>query len=126
MVENGIKGDLQKVKIPALAVLPRFTIAPKIIFVRNARPNQPLKKELSISSNYNEQFEVESASSREGAIRLLNQQQAENRCILELEILPPPAEGKRGFSDLFHVNIKDGNQPKVNCHGFCKKTSPQS
>ena len=107
-------------------VLPRFTVTPRAIAVRNAEPGKLIKKEVSILNNYNEDFEVESTSSKNGIIKVLSQQKVGNRCNFELEIMPPQEDDKRFFADVFYVNMKGGRQLEINCRGFYprKATKP--
>jgi hypothetical protein len=121
------EGDV--VTIP-FTVLPRFKITPPSIIIYKAEPEKPVTKEVWILSNYDEDFEVESTSVLQGAIKVLGQEKIDNRYKFELEITPPGAnEGqKRVFTDVLFVNIKDGERLKVTCRGFysgkAEKSSP--
>jgi len=98
--------------------LPEFEINPSTLVVLGAEPLKPVTKKLWVLNNYNEDFEVESASSQKGIIKVLSQEKFGNRYKFELEIIPPPAEDKRRFTDVFYVKIKGGERLKVNCRGF--------
>ncbi|MBN1393353.1 MAG: DUF1573 domain-containing protein [Sedimentisphaerales bacterium] len=104
-------------------VLPRFKVTPPSIIVYKAELEQSVKREVWILNNYEEDFEIESTSSQEGAIKVLSQEKVDNRYRLELEITPPAAEkGRKGFfTDMFFVNIKSGEQLKVPCRMFYVK-----
>jgi hypothetical protein len=97
-------------------VLPRFKITPPSLIVK-AEPGKPATREVWILSNYDEDFEVESTSTQEGAIKVLSQEKIDNRYKVELEITPPATEkGRRGFfTDTFFVNIKGGEILKIPC-----------
>lgn len=104
--------------------LPRFKISPPSIIAFNAEPQKPIHKELWILNNYDEDFEIESTSSKNGIIKVLSQKKVDNRYQFELEIMPPAAQDKkRVFSDVFYVNIKGGEKLHVNCRGFYARGS---
>ncbi len=99
---------------------PRFKITPPSIIVLRAEPQKPIKREVWILNNYNEDFEVESALPQKGIIKILNQEKIDSRRYkFELEITPPAVEGKRRFfTDVFVVNIKGGEKLQISCRGF--------
>ncbi|HUW20453.1 MAG TPA: DUF1573 domain-containing protein [Sedimentisphaerales bacterium] len=103
-------------------VLRRFDVTPNSILLREAEAEKPVRRELWVLNNYGEQFEIGSVSSKNGAVKVLSQQKVDNRYKFELEITPPPAGGKTFFSDIFSVNIKDGEELKINCRGFYPRT----
>jgi beta-lactamase regulating signal transducer with metallopeptidase domain len=102
-------------------VLPRFKRSPRTIILRDAKPGEPMTKPLSIISNYQEQFEIESVSCSTDAVRVVNKQKADHSITLELEIIPPPIADKIYFKDVLYVNMKDGEQVRVDLRGFYKK-----
>ncbi len=104
------------------STLPRFGVKPPTIVVYNVKSQEPITKEVWVLSNYDEDFEVESASSEKGIVKVLNQERIGNRYKFELEITPPAVSGKqRVFKDVFFVNIKGGEKLKINCNGFYAK-----
>lgn len=121
--------ECDSVTIP-FRVLPRFKIDPPSIVVHNVEPQKPVTKEVWILNNYDEDFEVESVSCKEGTMKVLSQEKVDNRYKFELEITPPAAGAqKRLFSDVFFVNVKDGERLRINCRGFytrkIRKSAPQ-
>ncbi len=114
------------VTIP-FTVLPRFKIDPPSIVIHKVEPEKPVTKEVWILNNYDEDFEVESVSSKEGTIKVLSQEKIDNRYKFELEITPPAAGAqKRLFSDTFFVNVKDGEKLQINCRGFYLRQAMKS
>ena len=109
-------------------VLPRFKITPPSIIVYKAEPGKPVTREVWILSNYDENFEVESTSTQEGAIKVLSQEKIDNRYKFELEITPPATEkGQKGFfTDVFFVNIKGGERLKIACRMFYLRKAEKS
>jgi hypothetical protein len=103
--------------------LPEFRASPSVISVFNVEPQKPVARKLWILNNYNEAFEVESASSKKGFIKVLKQEKYGKRYKFDLEIMPPAADGKlRTFTDDFVVNIKGGKKVKIVCRGFYAKS----
>lgn len=101
-------------------VLSRFKITPSsTISIRRAVPQKPVNRKVWIVNNYGEDFEIESTSSKNNIARVLSKEKVDNRYKLEVEIIPPAAEaGKRAFSDVLYVNIKDGEKLTIRCNGL--------
>ena len=103
---------------------PEFKIDPPVIIVFNAEPNKSVERDLWILNNYNEDFEFESVSSKNGTINVLSQEKLGSRYEFKLEITPPPIEGKRRiFSDVFSVTIKGGKKLEIVCRAFYSHSS---
>jgi len=103
----------------AYNTLSEFKINPPVIIVFNAEPNKPVNRDVWILNNYDEDFEIESVSSKNSIIKVLSQKKIGNRYEFSLEITPPPVEGeKRIFTDVFSVNIKGGKKLEIACRGF--------
>jgi hypothetical protein len=109
-------------------VLPRFKVTPPSIIVYKAELENPVKREVWIINNYEEDFEIESTASQEGAVKVLSQEKVDNRYRLELEITPlATAKGLKGFlTDMLFVNIKGGVQLKIPCRMFYAKKAEKS
>ncbi len=126
IVINLTHPECDSVTIP-FRVLPRFKIDPPSIVVHKVEAQKPVTKELWILNNYDEDFEVESVSSKEGNIKVLSQEKVGNRYKYELEITPPAVEGqKRLFSDVFFVNLKGGEKLEIKCRGFYLRQARKS
>ncbi len=106
------------------SVLPRFKVEPPAINILNAEPGKAISKELWLMNNYNEDFDIASATSKEGIIKVVNKEKVGNRFKFTLEILPPPpqsANPTRMFTDTFTIVTKDGEKVEVACRGFYLK-----
>jgi hypothetical protein len=102
--------------------LPRFNTNPASLIVFNAKPSEPVRKELWVLSNYDEDFKVISTSSKNDAIEVLGQEKTGNRYKFQLQITPPPIKSnKRMFTDTFTVSVNDGTKLNVACRGFYQK-----
>lgn len=103
---------------------PEFKVNPPVIIVFNAEPSKPVERDLWILNNYNEDFEIESVSSKNGTINVLSQEKLGNRYELKLEITPPVVEGNRKiFTDVFSVNIKGGTKLEIVCRDFYNRST---
>ncbi|HUT29811.1 MAG TPA: DUF1573 domain-containing protein [Sedimentisphaerales bacterium] len=101
------------------AALAEFALEPSSIIVRDVEAGKPTTRSLWVLNNYGEDFEIESASSDKGFIKVLSQEKVGRRYKLELEITPPPVGDKVAvFTDVFRVNIKGGRKLSVDCRGF--------
>jgi hypothetical protein len=101
------------------SVLSKFRADPPAINVLNAQPGKAVQKELWVLNNYDEDFEITSAASKEGVIKVVSQEKLGNRYKFNLEITPPPAKNTaRMFTDTLSISIKDGEKIDVACRGF--------
>jgi hypothetical protein len=101
------------------SVLPEFTVSPPNIMQFGLRAGQAVQKDISILSNYQGDFEIESVSSQKGTVKLLEQTKVANGCQLRIEITPPAQEGQNAsLSDMLHVKIKDGQTLSIPLRGF--------
>ena len=98
---------------------PRFETSPRSIMVHQAKSLQPVVQKVHIISNYNEEFEIGQALSKEGHITVRNQRRTNNGYDLDLEIRPPDSKGRtRIFSDIFFVDLKGIGRLDISCNGL--------
>ena len=69
-------------------------------------------------SNYDEDFEVESTSSRKGLIKVVNQEKTRNGYQLDVEITPPATADSERFMDVLSVSLKGGEKLSFTSLGF--------
>ncbi|MDH4238027.1 MAG: DUF1573 domain-containing protein, partial [Phycisphaerae bacterium] len=113
--------DCKKLMI-VFETLPEFKTDPRVIYVREAEPQKPVTRRVRILSNYNEDFEIESTSSRNGTIKVLAQEKVRDGYQFELRITPPEQESKRRvFTDVFTVMLKGAQQLQITCYGIYAK-----
>ena len=98
------------------SVLPRFQSTPRSITFSNAEPQKPIVKKIIVQSNYDEDFEVESVSSKNDFVKFLGQQKIPNGYQLEVEITPLPANDTARFVDMVYVNIKGQERLQIVCY----------
>lgn len=99
-------------------VVPRFTVNPSMIIVFNAKAREPVIKNILILNNYGEDFDIESTSSENNFIKVVNQKKIDNGYQFDVQIIPPEAKGAANFYDKFLVNIKGQEQLAISCRGF--------
>ncbi|MHC4337332.1 MAG: DUF1573 domain-containing protein [Planctomycetota bacterium] len=101
------------------SVTPRFKAQPRMITLYNAKPNEPQIAEVVIRSTDNEQFEIDSISSRNGYMEVLSQQPVGRTIKLKLQITPPAIKaGQLYFSDTLTVRIKKDEELTIPCTGL--------
>jgi hypothetical protein len=103
-------------------VMPKFTLNPSLMIVFRAKALQPITRQVRIFNNYNEDFEIESISSQQNYIKVLNQTKIKDGYQFDIEIIPPPDEGKQKFTDVLSIDIKDGDKLTVPCNGYYLQT----
>jgi len=109
-------------------VLPEFTINPPLLIVFNAEPGEPIVRKLSVLNNYKKNFQVDSLSSQTGdvGIKVLSKRELTYGYQLEVELTPPPAEGKMKFLDELLLTLDNGEKLPIRCNGYYKKDKPVS
>ncbi len=108
--------ELDRVTI-IFSMLQRFKTTPGSIILLNPEPLKPAVQKVIVTSNYGEQFEIESASSEKGFAKLLSQQAIANGYRLEVEITPPARDATSGFTDMLNIQVKDGEKLSIKCYG---------
>ncbi len=108
--------------------LAEFKIDPRVIYIRDAEPQKPVARQVRIFSNYNEDVEVESTSSRKGFVKAVSGEKIRNGFQYELQITPTAAASKsRVFTDVFTVKLKGGQELRITCYGhFSAKDTKSS
>ncbi len=117
VIEIGLSHPECKKVTVTVNTLPRYRVSPRSIIVRGVEPNQPVVRTVRIQNNYNEPFELESASSQGGTVKILKQMLINGGYELEIEIRPP-ANRTRTFSETLTVKLKDGRQLEIPCNVF--------
>lgn len=104
------------------SVLPRFKVDPPAINILNAEAGKATERELWLLNNYSEDFEIASATSKEGIIKVTGQEKVGTRYKFKLSVVPPTTEGPgRMFTDTLTITTKDGEKVEVICRGFYQR-----
>jgi hypothetical protein len=107
--------------------LAEFKVDPRVIYIRDAKPQKPVTRQVRIFSNYNEDVEVESASSKKGFVKVISDEKIRNGYQCELQITPPAAASKsRVFTDVFTVKLKGGQELRITCYGHFSTKNTRS
>jgi len=114
--------DCKTITIP-FNVLSRFRAVTPAINGINAEKGKMIKKVLWILENYEQDFEIDSVTSKAGIIKVAHQEKMGNRYKIDLEIMPPSASQgtARMFTDTLSISMKDGDKIDVICRGFFLK-----
>lgn len=101
---------------------PLFKVLPSSILLRDLEPGQVVRRKISVISNYSDPIEILSVSSEKNHIKVISNQPEQNKVTFELEITPPPKEGKaKYFNDKLKIILKNTNPLAVNCTGIYKE-----
>ncbi|MFC1792526.1 DUF1573 domain-containing protein [Planctomycetota bacterium] len=98
------------------SVLPRFQSTPRSITISNAGSKKSIVKKIIVQSNYDEDFEIDSVSSKNDFVKFLGQEKIPNGYQLEVEITLPPANDTARFMDRIYVNIKGQESLQILCY----------
>lgn len=126
-VEIGITHPECKTVSVAISTLPKFKAAPRSIVVRGSASQQPIVKKLRILNNYKEDFELDTAWSSKGFVKVRSNSIVRDGYELELEITPPAVGSKkRVMTETFYVKTKSGQQLEIPCNVYYSRTMPTS
>ena len=126
-IEIGLTHPECKTISVGISTLPKFRIIPRSIIVRGMETKEPIVKKLRILNNYDEDFELESVSSSNGAVKVLSNAIVGNGYELELQITPPASKDtRRILNETFFVKTKDGQQLEIPCNVYYSRTVPAS
>lgn len=99
-------------------VLSRFSVHPTKLTALNTDPGVPVVRKLYVYNNYSQKFEIESISSKNNYITVLSQGKSNDGYQFEIQIMPPPSEGKTYFYDELYIQVKNNEKLKIDCEGF--------
>jgi hypothetical protein len=109
-------------------VVPKYTITPQMLIVFNAEPHKTVLRKVLILNNYKEDFEIESTSSKNNAIKVIGHSKVNNGYQFEIEITPPEQDKQLRFTDVLNIDIKGGEKKSIICNGYYlrSKNSPEA
>jgi hypothetical protein len=102
-------------------MLPKYVTDPPLIISFSVVPEKKIVRKVSVLNQYGGAFEIESVSSPNNTIKVLNQTKISDGYQLLIEMTPPASDGKTFFTDVLVVKIKDGEELQVVCRGFYKQ-----
>jgi hypothetical protein len=87
--------------------------------VREARQNDTITRKVKIQNNYNDDFELDTVSSKKGTVQFFSKKKLNDGYELELNITPPVRKGRTShFTDTVVLRMKDGRSLEIPCNGF--------
>jgi hypothetical protein len=92
---------------------PQFEVKPRVVTIENAHPGKIVKEQILLVSNYGEEPKIESISSKQGHLKVVNQQKVETGLQLDIEITPPPRGKMVVEYDWLHIKMQDGPEVSV-------------
>lgn len=108
-----------KVVTIGVHALPRFSVSPRPVVVREARQNNTITRKVRIQNNYKDNFELESWHSQKGTVEVMSSQKLNDGYELELNITPPAKRGRANhFTDVVVLKMKGGRSLEIPCNGF--------
>lgn len=117
--------EYTEVRIP-YQTLPELQFTPPSLVLFNAEPDHAIQRNVWLSSNYGEKFEIASCASRAKMVTVTEQKKVVSedrnsvRYRLQLSIIPPAASGTQGpVEDILAVHLTDGRVLQFACRVFC-------
>jgi hypothetical protein len=114
--------ECQEVRI-GYQVLPEFQFSPPSLMLFNAEPNRPLLREVCLSNNYGEDFEIASCASTANLVtvvareKVVSADKKNSYYRLQLSVQAPALSGpRRAFTDLLAIRLANGATVQLPCH----------
>jgi hypothetical protein len=105
--------------------LPEFQLSPPSLLLFNAEPNRPVQRDVWLSSNYGEDFEIASCTSKMNLTEVVKKEKVVSadktsfRYRLRLSIKPPaPLRTQRALGDTLTIHLANGSEVELPCHVF--------
>ena len=115
----------ESISIP-FNLLPPFTSDPATLIALKVSPDKPVRKTLYILSNYAENFEIESITPSNDAIKIISEEHVGDKYVVDVDIIPPSDIGdKRYFNSKLTVKFSDGEEMVMNCVGSVQSKSTE-
>ena len=100
-------------------VVPKYTVSPQLLYIHSMKANEPKKQIIKIINNYKDDVEIESTTSKEKHVKLISSKKNGSDFELEVEMTTPPAaEDVIKYTDIFYINLSNGEQLAVTCTGY--------
>jgi hypothetical protein len=107
-------------------LLPPFTSDPATLIALKASPGKPIRKTLYILSSYDEDFEIESITPGNDAIKVISEEHQADKYVIIVDIVPPSDAGdKKYFNSKLTVKFAGGEELVINCIGSIQDKTPE-
>ncbi|MCK5175504.1 MAG: DUF1573 domain-containing protein [Planctomycetes bacterium] len=92
---------------------------PRII-IQDAKPGESIVREVLVKGNYEDAIEIESISSENKYMKVIDREDLGNRIKLTIEVTPPPqtATTRRYLTDKLNIRLKTGEVLTISCTGW--------
>lgn len=113
---NHPQGDIATI---FFEVVPKYTLSPKPLYVFHLQENKVVNETIKVINNYKKDFEIESVSSKDNTIKMVDAKKTGDDYEINIEITPPTTpKGERRFTDVIYINLNDGEQLALNFIGY--------
>lgn len=100
-------------------VVPKYTVSPPLLYIHSMKANVPKTQIIKIINNYKDDVEIESTTSKEKRVKLIESKRNGFDFELEVEMtVPQAAEDVIKCTDIFYINLSNGEQLAVTCTGY--------
>ncbi len=122
IIQIGVSHPQTKEVVVGFNALAMFELRPSRIILQNTAPGVMTKREVWIVNNYEQPFEIESITSRNGYMKVVSQKKDGLNIGLAIEITPPTQQEpiRRYITDELNIKIKNGPMLTVRCSGWFK------
>jgi hypothetical protein len=101
-------------------VPPYYKVSNPRLILQNVSPQQEIIRQVMVQGNYGKTVKIKSAQSRNGYMKIVNQQGSGEQVQLEIAVIPPKQD-KGYFTDELTIVLDDGNELTIRCSGWFKK-----
>lgn len=101
-----------------------FQVTPPRIILREAKPGETVKRDISILSNYGEKFEIEDIEVENGSMEVVDQQMIDGGKVAKLQVAvtpPQPEDNSRYFTDTMRIRLDSGFEVEIRSSGWYKR-----
>jgi hypothetical protein len=104
-------------------VLSEYKMEPPLLLFFYAEPGVASTRKMSVLNNYKRDFDVDSLSSKTGAVgvRVLSKRKLTHGYQLELEVTPPAYEGEIKVQDELLLTLDNGEKLPIKCSVYFNK-----
>lgn len=103
-------------------ILPEFELSPPSLMLFNVEPNRPVLRDVWLSNNYGEDFEIASCTSTANLMEVVDKEKTVSedrrtfRYRLRLSLKPPSLSGtQRVFGDALAIHLTNGSTLQLPC-----------
>jgi len=102
------------------SVIPKYAINPKSLYMYDLKANEPRHEKINILNNYSKEMIIESTSSQNNHVKMIDYKPVEGGYEMNLEIIPPVPDNETRFDDIFVINLAGGEELSLICRGYYK------